>query len=319
MKLTISVAVITACICALALFILLVSLIGDSLAYVNYDEYGIDYNRYSKKINRDKIYPPGRHLTGVGHSFYIFPSVYQTVDFSNTLDTSSTPDSVRTYGPLQCRTFDGLSLTLEVSFQYIVRKEQVFDIFFTYGTSYPPVITRIGRDAIRDVASQYNASRFFDDRRSIAFAMQQRLTDELQAIPVDMGPLQLREIILPSAYEDVIERKEIVRQQIEQAFFERRAQEVRARTQVLVAEEDAQVRIIGAEADADARVTQSEADAAGTRIRVAAESGAYASLAERLGMTPEQLLSYLWVKAVSGHSAESLLVHLERPAILEKT
>jgi len=63
----------------------------------------------SFKINPEVKYS-GIHFLGIGHSFIKFPKNVQMVDFSK--------DRYADRPPLKSRTFDGLEVILEISFQF---------------------------------------------------------------------------------------------------------------------------------------------------------------------------------------------------------
>src|SRR5690606_19871988 len=151
--------VITSCLigtgicCCITLFVLALALILDCVQTVKYDEYGLSYNIYTQYV-RDKVYTPGRYFLTVGQRFLRFPKIYTTIEFSNT------PEG--TAEALKSRTFDGLSITLEISFQYRLKQEDIKAIFDMFGTEYHSIYVKIARDVLRDVASKYNSTQFFD-------------------------------------------------------------------------------------------------------------------------------------------------------------
>jgi regulator of protease activity HflC (stomatin/prohibitin superfamily) len=179
-----------------------------------------------------------------------------------------------------------------------------------------PIFEKIARDVLRDVAANYNATQFFDNRKEIGASMKEELTTRLAEVKGTIGFLQLRSIDLPDAYENIIEQKEIVRQQIQKAQYDREAATVVAETNVLLSEKTAQVQIINAQASAQAVVVQADATANSTRVRVKAESEAYSGLSGSLGFNSTELLSYLWIQAVQAHTSSQLIINLDKPAVL---
>jgi hypothetical protein len=109
---------------------LIIGLVVGSIDHVNYDEYGLEYSKFTRKVYFNKVYEPGRYVLGVGHRFLPFKRTYQSIEFSG-------PQNAYTgSGTLQSRTFDGLSISLEISFQYRIRKEDVIELFQLFGLEY---------------------------------------------------------------------------------------------------------------------------------------------------------------------------------------
>jgi SPFH domain / Band 7 family len=73
-------------------------------------EWGLDYSWISKTVD-PQVKENGLYFIGIGHSFYKFPKVVQTIEFSK--------DRTATRGPIDSRTSDGLEVVLEISFQYV--------------------------------------------------------------------------------------------------------------------------------------------------------------------------------------------------------
>ena len=64
---------------------------------------GLQYDIHQNKLG-SRVYEAGLHTGPPGYEFVIFPKVYKTVSFSN----------------LKCLNADGLTIELNVQFQYIV-------------------------------------------------------------------------------------------------------------------------------------------------------------------------------------------------------
>ena len=90
-------------------------------------EFGLNYSWISKNISPN-IKENGLYFIGIGHSFIKFPKTVQTIEFSNQKTANK--------GPIQSRTSDGLEVTLEISFQYILQKDQIYKLYTKYGSNY---------------------------------------------------------------------------------------------------------------------------------------------------------------------------------------
>ena len=85
------------------------------------------------------MYDAGRYLVGPFSYFVKFPGSLQTIEFSNQISVNP---------PLKTRTEEGLSLTLYLSFQYLIIKKDVPLLFSMNSLLYEQTFTRIARDTI---------------------------------------------------------------------------------------------------------------------------------------------------------------------------
>lgn len=81
--------------------------IGFSLKGLTYNEIGLNYSSYFKSVE-NKTYSSGFHFLGLGHEFVPYQLNIKTIEFSKNAGAS--------LPPIACRTKDGLTLNLEVSF-----------------------------------------------------------------------------------------------------------------------------------------------------------------------------------------------------------
>jgi len=99
-------------------------LIACSISVLTYNEVGLNYSNWFKTIE-DKSWSHGIRFIGLGHGFIRYDINLSTVEFSG--DSNATPT-------IRCRTKDGLELDLEVSLQYRVDPDKIFNIYTSYGT-----------------------------------------------------------------------------------------------------------------------------------------------------------------------------------------
>ena len=90
-------------------------------------EYGLNYSWISKNISPN-IKENGLYFIGIGHSFIKFPKTVQTIEFSNQKTANKSQ--------IQSRTSDGLEVTLEITFQYILIKYKIYELYNKYGSNY---------------------------------------------------------------------------------------------------------------------------------------------------------------------------------------
>lgn len=85
-----------------------------------------------------------------------------------------------TLPPISCRTKDGLTLKLEISFQYQVLKNKIYEIYTQYGDEMKNILLRMAIDSISDTSSGFSSYDFFTMRTNISRRMQDDLDARLQ-------------------------------------------------------------------------------------------------------------------------------------------
>lgn len=139
--------------CCCVSFLVALAVIGFlSFASLDANEYGLDYSYITKNIDV-KVYGPGYHFLGFGHSFLIYPSTVQNMEFSN--------EQKADRPPIQSRTDDGLMISFKASFQYRLYDNKLFDLYMKYGEDYTTPCQKYAIDILNDAATKYDANTFF--------------------------------------------------------------------------------------------------------------------------------------------------------------
>lgn len=211
---------------------------------LEYQEYGLNFSRISETVER-KPYTSGRYYLGIANHFIRFPRMVNSVLFSD-------EDAGAKQGPaLQSRTRDGLNVRLEVSFQYRLKFEKVYDLYSTLGKDYEPTFLRMAIEQLATAATDHSAHFFFTNRTAISAVMHQRLNDHFQERAFSEVPFfQLRTVHLPHDFEEAIRETQVKQQDIQIATLEQKTKTVTFKTRVLQAEQDVKVLVNQAEAEA---------------------------------------------------------------------
>ena len=64
-----------------------------------------------------------------------------------------------------------MKLLLEISFQYRVLKDRIYDIYTKYGDEMKNILLRVAIDSISDTSTIYSSYDFFTKRDKIAHKM----------------------------------------------------------------------------------------------------------------------------------------------------
>ena len=106
---------------------------------------------------------------------------------------------------LHTRTADGLPLTLGLSFQYRYMPEHIHALYLRYKGEHHQVYVNKATAAIANIACNYTAYAFFNDKQGIAVAMQRTLNQIFVShLFAQVEALQINQVELPSSFQDAI-------------------------------------------------------------------------------------------------------------------
>ncbi|CAD7956787.1 unnamed protein product [Amoebophrya sp. A25] len=295
-----------ACCCCSGLITAIV-LIAISFSVLEATEMGLNYSSVSKSVSQEKLYPAGRHMLGVGHSFKIYPKDQQTVQFPGDK-----------YKHLEARTFDGLEVILDLQFQYRLVEDltSVLRIYYDWGLRYDFAYAIVSRNMLRDTASTWTAFEFFYNRTEIEAAMQTQLTQRIEADGGLLDDLQLLVINLPSAFEEELTATEQVRQEIEQVEFEVRDAEVKAANKRRRMFDEAKVEENQKVFEARRMFNDKQKMLQELTQDMKAEITSYRAIQRNTNMTTQNMFNYIWLQNLEGAAGNTARLHLMKPQVL---
>eukprot|EP00708_Paratrimastix_pyriformis_P002561 GAFH01001309.1.p2 GENE.GAFH01001309.1~~GAFH01001309.1.p2 ORF type:complete len:305 (+),score=121.58 GAFH01001309.1:535-1449(+) len=272
-------------IAAVIIAIVLGSVLGSSVQWVPMNECGLLMNSYTNQVNTEKVYYEGRYFNGPGQDYLLFPRYVKTVSFVDS-------------GAISTQTLDGLSLKLDITFQYQVIPEEVGLLFKTLLRGYETTLKTIADATIRKTASLYRATEFFYNRTAIGNACHEALNATLAAQHVIVPFLQMRKIDLPDSFEEAIVNTEVERQNIEIKQYQQQAATIRAQKSTIDATTDATISGINAQTQASVTLISKQAEADATFINLASYGSANKYMMDRMGFNSTHLLGFLYVDAL---------------------
>ena len=148
--------------------------------------------------------------------------------------------------------------------------------------------------------------------------MQQELSTDINVMYAEIVYFQMREIDLPDEFEEALKQVQIAQQQYQIALYEQQAAIVTAQTAIIEAQAQANITVLSAEASAEAYIIQMNATAQALNITLTAESLAYYAMGQQLNLTSTELLTLLWIKAITEHDQSLLIIGADTPVILEQ-
>mmetsp|Transcript_9503 Transcript_9503/g.25793 ORF Transcript_9503/g.25793 Transcript_9503/m.25793 type:complete len:201 (-) Transcript_9503:2436-3038(-) len=166
-----------------AAVVIIIIFIATSISVVGPTEVGLQYNLNNFQLNEQRLFTPGRYFIGFNQIFVIFPSDLQYVKFSSA--ATQEEEEEPTAPSLPARTLDGLRVTLSLSFQYRLRQstDDIVGLYRNFSTKYEETYVRIARDVVRNVAADFRAFAFFEERNVVEQKMRLELNEKLVSLP----------------------------------------------------------------------------------------------------------------------------------------
>lgn len=270
-------------ICACVLFITTIILFALSFDTVDVCEMGIKYNNNLVMIDDETVYNNGRYFLGLGLSFIIFPTKLIPIEFIG-------------ISQLRAWSHEGQLVSLDLGFYYALDRSNIIDIYKKYGENYELRFTQYAVKAIKEVTIQYEAEEFFLIRRQIGDHMLAQLRATYREENLSVELFALREIKIPSNFEQKVISKVVEKQKYYTELRQREIALATAAITVLQGQGAARIALVKAEATALAKVTIANADADGQKLVYVQEASSYKNLSSSLGLSSEQLLNYQFAK-----------------------
>jgi len=283
--------------------VILFCLSFDSLEFT---QIGLNYSFISETVEKEP-YPSGRYYLGLGNSFIKFPKTLRTLYFVDDFEEGQNVPPA-----LQSRTKDGLNVRLEVSFQYKLKLDQLYNLWSTFGhDKYEQTFIRIAIEQLTTAATMHNAHFFFTNRTAISKEFHHKLNKHFEQHAYAEVPFfQLRTVHLPDAFEDAIRETQVKQQEIQIARLEQETKKVTFQTSVLKAEQAVHALENKAQGEAGAIHLQNEAYCKQYKLTQQLQSEALEDVVKASGWGPEEVLDYMRIRAVRDHPSENTMIRL---------
>jgi len=267
---------------------------------LEYQEIGLNYSWISETVE-DRTYGAGRYYIGIGNSFIKFPRVVNNMYFGDEL----TPGIVINGPALQSRTQDGLTVRIEVSFQYKLKKEGLFELYQTFGPDYQLILLRMAIEQLTTATTKHNAHDFFIDRTGLSKEMHHLLDEHFQKHGYAEVPFfQLRTVKLPQDFEDSIQDTQVKEQEIKVAKAQQDQNRINYETSLIQAGQNVKVLYHQAAAKSASIYAQNNAYCRQYRLMQTMQANALGEVAKNVSWSPQELLEYIRIRAVREHPSE---------------
>lgn len=277
-----------------------------SFGTLEYQEIGLNYSWISETIE-NKTYHNGLYYLGIGNHFIKFPRVVNSIYFGDEYSSG-----IVARGPsLQSRTMDGLTVRLEVSFQYKLIPESLFDLYQTFGEDYNLILLRIAIEQLTTATTKHNAHAFFENRTGLAAQMHRMLDAHFRKNAFAEVPyLQLRTVALPTAFEDSIQDTQVKEQEIKVAEAQQDQNRILYETSLIQAGQKVKILEQQAEAKSTAIKLQNDAYCRQYKLQQTLQSKSLNEVAAKSAWSPTELLEWLRIRAVREHPSERTTVRM---------
>merc|ERR1719433_1861006 len=212
---------------------------------------------------------------------------------------------------LDGRTSDGLPLNLGLSFQYklLTDDKSLFTLYHTFEENvgdYQKVYQLIGMHLVTEMASNFTAAQYFNEKQNIAVQMQHQLDAYFQKnLFATVDSLQIGEDDLPPAFTNSVLAAATKKQEITKMERTRDAAKINFTTARQVAEAQANVTLAQANGERHRILQNGQANAAIIDAYVQAETAAYKQVAKAMSLGSDELIKYIWYDTLSGGSVSA--------------
>eukprot|EP00761_Pharyngomonas_kirbyi_P007051 gb/GECH01007060.1/.p1 GENE.gb/GECH01007060.1/~~gb/GECH01007060.1/.p1 ORF type:complete len:299 (+),score=85.97 gb/GECH01007060.1/:1-897(+) len=271
----------------------IIGVVVDSTSSVGDQEYGLLLNKYTGVVNYDKVYENGRYWPGPGHKFIIFSAV--------SIDTSD-------LSSISLRSADGVDVTVQVSLQYSVEKENVVTLFKAFGSTFENHLKNIAVHSVREGASEFNATAFFQERTATTQYLSNLTATAFEDVGATLEGLQIENPSLPPRFQFFINQATARQEAIREAENRRERRRTEADTRENRERNNAERRVVEEEGRIEGQLTGELQTIDGRLVELLAQKDAFRLFTEGLNLTSEQLLTFLWVESVGESSNRKMIV-----------
>lgn len=299
--------------------LLTIILIPVSIRDIDHEEYGIRYEGLTKTVSSN-IYEAGKYVFEPQTKIFKYSKVQGTVGFQSE-------------NLLECLSKDGIIIYASIVYQYQLRKSELFNIFWEFGTEdrLLNLFRSISKDTIRNVIAKYEAIEFYSKRSEIELDIKDQLTSDFITSKThgDITFLQLENYEFPNVLSDAIKDKQWGEQDLDTAINEREGALTNAETNLLLAVVEAEKRNIQAstesqkinlDANAAVEVILNKAIAESNVIVLSGEAIAistqelwekrfiyYQTIRDSMGMTNEEFVNDYLYALVLNHAHNPII------------
>lgn len=289
--------------------ITLASVIMFSLSFETIDPLnsGLIQDSLSKTVG-ETPYISGRYFVGLTSNFITYPTTLQTISFTRGSEEGR---------ELAASTKDGQQINLEVTMQYRLRLDSLFELYKSYTTNYHGQYVTKAENAIKNVAATtYSTQDFFDKREVIGETMHVAVNKALYKDFCVVEHFQLLKVTPPAATDLSVLNKIIEQQRIIIATVEKQTTLIKADSVLIIKSAEAEATVIQAAAQKNADVIIGAARADQTKVHLNYMGETYAALGAAMSYSPAQLLRHMMYEHIRTLDGEHDVLTVDFPSAL---
>lgn len=278
--------------------IIIIILISTSLNKLASNELGIKYDNIAKTLGREVQYE-GLHIGPPGFSFIIFPSVYETMGFSD----------------ITCLNKDGVIIELEVSYQFKANGKHMRTLIeqFKDFSGYKKILKASGKSAVHDSCANFSTTEFQTDRGKYQESLREIMRTYCNSLHCELNDLQVNKVQRPYEFESAVKEKEAAKENIKVAKNERPRKILQAQTEFEQANKQAEILMNNAKTQARILKNKAETEAKSLEFQYKKDLDVYKKIKESQGLDNEALISYIGIRAIA-NSKQQVNLAMQSPA-----
>lgn len=285
-------------------------------ASVEVTEYALNYSLVLRKAET-RTYLPGRYWISPANHFIKFPATVTTIQFSDTTMQTDLSATERGESQLRSRTRDGLDVLIELSFQYQLMGDKIYELYTLLGgyPSYHDTFVRLAVDRLTETATKYSATEFFTKRTQIGRDMESLLEEDFKSeLFAHVFSFQLRSVGLPKEFEEAIQETEVKKQDVSVALAEQNSTLVALETELMQAKRRVQVAVNRAGAEAASVMLANAAEIAQYNATQRRAADGFEDIEGQLG-SHAGMLEYMQARVLRDHPGQRSVVGLTTPPL----
>jgi len=278
--------------CGFVAIVFVLVLLG-SFGSLGPTELGLRYNWVLQYVQPEVEVQAGLFFLGPTTSLLKYPKTIQTITYDK-----------EDGNLLAGRTKDGLPLTLGITFQYRLMPQGVYHLYHSFEQNpgdYELVYKLMATHLITEMATNFTAYQFFNEKQKIAEVMREEVNVYFQAnFWSTVESLQINEDDLPDDFTEMILTAATNKQKIAKMEKTRSAMKVKFQTALIVATAQANMTLQRANGTRSQILNNAQADAAIIDSYVEAELQAYTKIKDGLNLKSSALVDYIWYDTLGG-------------------
>mmetsp|Transcript_20951 Transcript_20951/g.37118 ORF Transcript_20951/g.37118 Transcript_20951/m.37118 type:complete len:309 (+) Transcript_20951:157-1083(+) len=245
-------------------------------------ETGLVYNVLTADLG-DDLLEQGIQLTVPFGQVVRWPIVYTSVEYTGS-------------NYIACNSADGLELEVDVAFQYVPKKQALYDLTVEHKDfeMYSKLIDEQARSSVMHACGDYTAEQYQTLRSEVTLAMQEEVKSNLLTrLQATVQEFQLRVVDRPKVYEDIVKEKEVARSDIPLAENQREQAITKAQTSLEEAEQFKAKEINKAETDSRITLDLASRTAQGITDEYATQATVFTKAKEIYDLSTPELLKWV--------------------------